>query len=86
MLVYLPYGDPVDLGDMPSPMLGKTRLNYREAFGVADPPQRKLLRQEISLWITKLCACTQVLFEEDFCPLSPATAARAALFCLYHIQ
>ena len=78
LVAYAPDRAPTMLGDMPSPMLSTTRLDYQAAFAVANPTQAAKLRDELARWIQRLWPAHQVVFADRLPPPDAHTAALAA--------
>lgn len=76
---YLPDRE-VQLGDLPSPMVGQTRLNYAQAFATSNDNQTALLQQEIAQWLCRLWQLDKVVFVANLPPQDAQEVALAALY------
>lgn len=73
------------LGDLPSPMLGATRLTYLEAMAIATPSQRAKLRRELTVLVGRFEQVERVLFAQDV-EVGAQDAALAALYSQLYLS
>lgn len=62
--LYTPAGAVLALGDLPSPLLGRKRLDYREAFKVGTPQQKIRLKAELAQYIRTILQAEEVFFAD----------------------
>ena len=77
--LYTASGTPIDLGDLPSPLLADKRLCYRDAFREGTPQQKIRLKAELTRYITTLLPIKNVCFADQVSIAPEAAAAWASL-------